>query len=80
MDFVSSFHATHGSEALLKIRKLGDLDKVRPANNEIVDVLGMGDIDLKTPVNSWTLKNFRVIPSLKKQLLSVGQLDEHGMR
>ncbi|KAJ0846181.1 putative RNA-directed DNA polymerase [Helianthus annuus] len=38
----------------------------------------MGDLDLKTSVGSWTLKDVRVIPSLKKQLISVGQLDEQG--
>ena len=77
MDSGASFHATHRSEALRNL-KVGDFGKVRLANDDVLDVTGMGDIDLKTPVGSWTLKDVRVIPSLKKQLISVGQLDEQG--
>ena len=65
MDSGASFHATHSSEALRNL-KVGDFGKVRLANNEVLEVTGMGDIDLKTPVGSWTLKDVRVIPSLKK--------------
>ncbi|MFS7973177.1 putative RNA-directed DNA polymerase [Helianthus anomalus] len=77
MDSGASFHATHISEALGNL-KIGDFGKVRLANDEVLDVTSMGDLDLKTPVGSWTLKDVRVIPSLKKQLISVGQLDEQG--
>ncbi|VFQ97333.1 unnamed protein product [Cuscuta campestris] len=38
----------------------------------------MGDIVLKTPVGFWTLKDVRVVPALKKSLISVRQLDEQG--
>ena len=38
----------------------------------------MGDIVLKTPVGFWTLKDVRVVPSLRKSLISVRQLDEQG--
>ncbi|KAK1425161.1 hypothetical protein QVD17_20507 [Tagetes erecta] len=78
MDSGASFHATHSNEALQNLKE-GDFGKVRLANDEILDVTGMGDIDLITSVGSkWTLKDVRVIPSLKKQLISVGQLDEEG--
>ncbi|VFQ99488.1 unnamed protein product [Cuscuta campestris] len=43
-----------------------------------LDVTGMGDIVLKTPVGFWTLKDVRVVPALKKSLISVRQLDEQG--
>ncbi|VFQ95516.1 unnamed protein product [Cuscuta campestris] len=33
---------------------------------------------LKTPVSFWTLKDVRVVPALKKSLISVRQLDEQG--
>jgi len=38
----------------------------------------MGDIVLKTPVGFWTLKDVRVVSSLRKSLISVRQLDEQG--
>ena len=38
----------------------------------------MGDIVLKTPVGFWTLKDVRVVPSLRKILISVRQFDEQG--
>ena len=77
MDSGASFHATHSSEALRNLKE-GDFGKVRLANDEVLDVTGMGDMDIVTSVGSWTLKDVRVIPSLKKQLISVGQLDEQG--
>ncbi|VFQ61711.1 unnamed protein product [Cuscuta campestris] len=46
----------------------------------IQDDTGMGDIDLKTSVGATrTLKNVRVIPSLKRMLITVGQLDDSGL-
>ncbi|KAI3756034.1 hypothetical protein L1987_55846 [Smallanthus sonchifolius] len=60
--------------------KVGDFEKVRLANGHILDVTGMGDINLVTPLGTiWNLKNVRVIPELKTKLISVGQLDEHGL-
>ncbi|VFQ73106.1 unnamed protein product [Cuscuta campestris] len=38
----------------------------------------MGDMVLKTSVGLWTLKDVRVVPALKKSLISVRQLDEQG--
>ncbi|VFQ81805.1 unnamed protein product [Cuscuta campestris] len=65
---------------MMKNLKIGDFGKVRLGNDEILDVTGMGDIDLKTSVGAtWTLKNVRVIPSLKRMLISVGQLDDSGL-
>jgi len=78
MDSGASFHATHSSEALRNL-KVGDFGKVRLANDEVLDVTGMGDIDLVTSVGStWTLRDVRVIPGLRKMLISVGQLDDQG--
>jgi len=75
MDFGASFHATHRSEPLQNL-VIGDFEKVRLADNKILDVTGMGDIVLKTPVGFWTLKGVRVVPSLTKSLISIRQLDE----
>ena len=65
------------SEALQNL-VIGDFGKVRLADNKTLDVTGMGDIVLKTPVGFWTLKDVRVVPSLTKSLISVRQLDEEG--
>ena len=47
-------------------------------DNRTLDVTGMGDIVLKTPVGFWTSKDVRVVPSLRKSLISVRQLDGQG--
>ena len=65
------------SEALQNL-VIGDFGKVRLVDNKTLDVMGMSDIVLKTPVGLWTLKDVRVVPSLTKSLISVTQLDEHG--
>ncbi|VFQ58507.1 unnamed protein product [Cuscuta campestris] len=75
MDSGASFHATHIGEALQNL-VIGDFGKVRLADDSALDVTDMGDIVLMTPVGFWTLKNVRVVPALKKSLISVRQLDE----
>lgn len=72
MDSGASFRSTHNNEALKNLRG-GDFGKVRLANNEVLNVTDMGDMDLVTSaISKWTLNDFKVIPSLKKQLFSVG--------
>ena len=52
----------------MKNLKFGDFGKVRLANDDILEVTGMEDVDLITSAGtSWTLKDVRVIPSLKKK-------------
>ena len=51
MDSGASFHVTHSSEALQNL-VIRDFGKVRLADNRTLDVTGMGDIMLKTPVGS----------------------------
>ncbi|VFQ58436.1 unnamed protein product [Cuscuta campestris] len=77
MDSGASFHATHSGEALQNL-VIRDFGKVRLADDRALDVTGMGDIVLKTPVGFWTLKDVKVVPALKKSLISVRQLDEQG--
>ncbi|GJW85422.1 retrovirus-related pol polyprotein from transposon TNT 1-94 [Tanacetum coccineum] len=44
-----------------------------------LDIAGIVDVVLKTSFStSWTLKDVTYIPSLKRRLISVGQLDEEG--
>ncbi|VFQ96137.1 unnamed protein product [Cuscuta campestris] len=79
MDSGASFHAMHSGEAMVNLKK-GDFGKVKLGNGKILKVSGMGDIDLKTSFGTtWSLQNVRVIPRLKTKLISVRQLDEHGL-
>ncbi|GKA71176.1 retrovirus-related pol polyprotein from transposon TNT 1-94 [Tanacetum coccineum] len=49
------------------------------ADDKTLDIAGIGDVILKTSFGtSWTLKDVRYIPRLKRRLISVGQLDEEG--
>ncbi|KAJ0805654.1 putative RNA-directed DNA polymerase [Helianthus annuus] len=61
MDSGSSFHAMHNGETMVNLKK-GDFGKVRLANGHVLNVTGMGDVNLKTPLGTtWNLKNVRVI-------------------
>jgi len=78
MDSGASFHVTHCIEMMENLR-LGSFGKVRLADNETLKITGMGDIVLNTsPGCTWTLKDVRLIPDLKRMLISVGQLDDQG--
>ncbi|VFQ95870.1 unnamed protein product [Cuscuta campestris] len=50
--------------------------KGRLADDRALEVTGMGDMVLRTPVGFWTLKDVIVVPDLKKSLISVRQLNE----
>ncbi|GJZ51688.1 retrovirus-related pol polyprotein from transposon TNT 1-94 [Tanacetum coccineum] len=77
MDSGASFHATYCKEELDRFRLRSG--KVRLADDKILDIAGVGDVFLKTSFGtSWTLKDVRYIPGLKRRLISVGQLDEEG--
>ncbi|KAD3069146.1 hypothetical protein E3N88_37026 [Mikania micrantha] len=47
MDFGASFHATHSNDGMRNVKE-GDFGKVRLGNGEVLDVTGMGDLDLVT--------------------------------
>ncbi|GKE56327.1 hypothetical protein Tco_1495512, partial [Tanacetum coccineum] len=49
------------------------------ADDKTLYIRGVGDVVLKTSFGtSWTLKDVRYFPGLKRRLISVGQLDEEG--
>ena len=48
------------------------------ADGTSLDVLGRGEVHIKTSLGVWKLKEVRYIPGLTKQLISVGQLDREG--
>ncbi|KAL9249316.1 Retrovirus-related Pol polyprotein from transposon TNT 1-94-like protein, partial [Drosera capensis] len=66
MDSGALFHASPCRDAIE-----GNFGKVRLANDETVDITGMGDINLRTSACTvWTLKDVRYIPGLKRMLIS----------
>ena len=49
------------------------------ADNKHLDIIGVGDVVLKTTlVMKWTLKNVKFIPYLKRMLILVGKLNDEG--
>ena len=49
------------------------------ADGSALDVVGMGDVRILLPNGSvWLLKKVRHIPNLRRNLISVGQLDDEG--
>nr|GEY68495.1 retrovirus-related Pol polyprotein from transposon TNT 1-94 [Tanacetum cinerariifolium] len=77
MDSVASFHATYYKEELERFKLR--FDKVCLADDKTIDIAGVRDVILKTSFGtSWTLKDVRFIPGLKKRLISIGQLDKEG--
>ena len=57
----------------------GDFGKVYLADGTILDVVGMGDIRILVPNGFvWLLEKVRHIPHLKRNLISVEQLDDEG--
>ena len=49
------------------------------ADGSALDVVGMGDVRILLPNGSvWLLEKVRHIPDLRKNLISVGQLDDKG--
>ena len=56
-----------------------DFGKVYLVDGQSLDVVGIEDICIKQPNDSvWKLQKVRYIPQLKKNLISVGQLDDSG--
>ena len=51
------------------------------ANDSALDVVDMGDVWILLPNGSvWLLEKLRHIPDLRRNLISVGQLDDKGMQ
>ena len=73
-DSGASFHSSPNKK-LFRNFKSGNFD-VYLADNKNLEIKGKGDVYIKTLAgNQWTLKNVRYIPGLKKNLISIGQLD-----
>ncbi|GJW83423.1 hypothetical protein Tco_0156568, partial [Tanacetum coccineum] len=73
----ASFHSTYCKKELERFKLRSG--KVCLVDDKTIDIASIGDVVLITSFGtSWTLKDVRYIPSLKRRLISVGQLDEEG--
>ena len=72
------FHSSPSKE-LFQNFKSGNFRKVYLADNKALDIEGKGDVCIHTlSGNQWTLQDVRYISGLRKNLISVGQLDCAG--
>ena len=78
LDTGASFHSTSCKKSLQNY-VAGNFGKVYSADDEPLDIVGKGEVQLKT-VNGtvWKLKNVKHVPGLKRNLISIGQLDDEG--
>ena len=78
LDSGASFHATPCQE-IMENYVSGDFGKVHLADDETLKIIGKGDIILKLPNHTtWKLQGVRHVPGLRRNLISVGQLDGEG--
>ena len=75
MDYGAPFHASHSKDVMYNFRQYQG--KVRLVDNKSLDIIGVGDVVLKTNLGTkWTLKNVKFITELKRMFISVGQVDD----
>ncbi|KAE8725120.1 Polyadenylate-binding protein 7 [Hibiscus syriacus] len=78
LDSGASFNSTPCQE-IMENYVSGDFRKVHLADDETLKIVGKGDIRLKMPnQTTWKLTGVRHIPGLKRNLISIGQLDGEG--
>ena len=78
MDSRASFHTTLHRE-IIQNYVADDFGKVYLADGSALDVVGVGDVWILLPNGSiWLLEKVRQIPNLRRNLISVGQLDDEG--
>ncbi|GAA0175846.1 hypothetical protein LIER_28942 [Lithospermum erythrorhizon] len=75
VDSGASFHTLHDRDVMVNYVS-GNYGTVHLADGEQLDVVGMGDVNLKLSNGSfWKLTKVRCVPKLGKSLISVSQLD-----
>ena len=78
MDSRASFHTTPHLE-IIQNYVAGDFGKVYLADGSALDVVGMGDVRILLPNGFvWLLEKVRHIPNLRRNLISIRQLDDEG--
>ncbi|KAL2235826.1 UNVERIFIED_CONTAM: Retrovirus-related Pol polyprotein from transposon TNT 1-94 [Sesamum indicum] len=75
VDSGASFHSCSNKD-IMEPYTSGDFALVYLADNKPLKIVGNGDVRIKSTNGScWTLHDVRHIPGLKRNLISVGQLD-----
>ena len=78
MESGTSFHTTSHQE-IIQDYAAGDFGKVYLANGTALDVVGIGDVRILLLNGSvWLLEKVQHIPDLRRNLISIGQLDNEG--
>ena len=78
MDSRASFHTTL-HQKIIQNYVAGDFGKMYLADGTALDVVGMRDVQIFLPSGSvWLLEKVRHILDLRRNLISVGQLDNEG--
>ena len=78
MDSGASFHTTPHQE-IIQNYAASDFGKVYLADVLALDVVGLGDVRISLPNGSiWLLEKVQHIPDLRRNLISIGQLDDEG--
>ena len=78
MDSGVSFHTTPHRE-IIQNYVAGDFGKVYLADGSALDVVGMGNVGILLPNGFvWLLEKVRHIPELRRNMISVGQIDDEG--
>ena len=78
LDSGASFHSSPKKELFWNF-KSGNFEKVYLADNKDLEIKGKEDVCIKTPAgNQWTLNDVRYIPGLKRNLISISQLNSIG--
>ena len=72
------FHTTPHRE-IIQNYVAGDFGKMYLADGTALDVVGMRDVQIFLPSGSvWLLEKVRHILDLRRNLISIGQLDDEG--
>lgn len=80
VDTGASYHCVPKKEYFLNYQA-GDFGSVKMGNQSSANIVGLGDIRVKTSVGCMlTLKNVRHIPDLRLNLLSANVLDKEGYK
>ncbi|RVW72813.1 Retrovirus-related Pol polyprotein from transposon TNT 1-94 [Vitis vinifera] len=78
LDSGASFHTTSHRE-IIQNYAAGDFGKMYLVDGSALDVVGLGDIWISLPNGFvWLLEKVQHIPDLRRNLISVGQLDDKG--
>lgn len=77
IDSGCSNHMTGNAELLVDVRT-NVHGKVQMPTGNLVDVAGIGSLVIETSVGKKYIREVMFLPGLKENLLSVGQMDEHG--